>query len=247
MARFVKIASVLFDLEHMRGHPDVAETVLRDTTEKLNGLAGTGLDLVVLSEGVESLGQTPASAETTGEPGPYLNLYSEFASSAQCHVAGSIKLREGDAVYNSVVFVAPEGEVLGAYHKSNLTLGELELGLSPGKGAVVVDTAIGRFGGAICFDLNFEWLRRQYRELAPDILVFPSMYHGGLMQRVWAYECRAFFVSALPFHGGGIVDPLGVPLVATDCYTSVARARVNLDRAVVHLDINRDKFILEGF
>jgi hypothetical protein len=107
---------------------------------------------------------------------------------------------------------------------------------------VVVDTAIGRLGGAICYDLNFEDIRKQYRALKPDILCFASMYHGGLMQVVWAYECRAFFVSALHFHGTGILDPYGRPVQLTDCYTSVARARVNLDRAMVHLDFNRVHF-----
>ena len=62
------------------------------------------------------------------------------------------------------------------------------------------------------------------------------------MQQMWAYECRSFFASALPFHGGGIRDPFGTPLALTDCYTSVAKTTVNLDRAMAHLDFNREKF-----
>jgi hypothetical protein len=68
------------------------------------------------------------------------------------------------------------------------------------------------------------------------------MYHGGLMQQVWAYECRSYLVSALPFIGGGILDPFGRAIALTDCYNSVAVADVNLDRVMVHLDFNRDRF-----
>ena len=63
------------------------------------------------------------------------------------------------------------------------------------------------------------------------------------MQSAWAFECRSFFVSALPFIGGGILDPLGTPLSITDCYNKTARAQINLDSVVVHLDCNREKFI----
>ena len=78
--------------------------------------------------------------------------------------------------------------------------------------------------------------------LKPDIITFASMYHGGLMQQMWAYECRAWFVSSLYFMGCGLLDPFGRPVKLTDCYSPVARATVNLDRAMVHLDYNRDKF-----
>ncbi|MCK5843978.1 MAG: hypothetical protein KAG97_04665, partial [Victivallales bacterium] len=88
----------------------------------------------------------------------------------------------------------------------------------------------------------FEDVRNETAALKPDIITFASMYHGGLMQGLWAYQSQAFFVSALPFHGCGILDPFGIPLALTDCYTDVAVATVNLDRVMVHLDYNRDKF-----
>lgn len=242
MARYVNVAAVQFNSEGKRGASDARRAVLGETSLVLQSLRGYGLDLVVTSEGVEAVGQTLETAERVDAPGPFLEMYMDWAGSENCCVAGSVKLREGHFVYNSVVFIGPDGAILGAYHKSNLTAGEIEGGLTPGRGAVVVDTPVGRLGGAICFDLNFEWLRQEYRARKPDILCFASMYHGGLMQQMWAYDCRAFFVSALPFHGCGILDPFGRPLKVTDCYTSVARARINLDRVMVHLDFNREKF-----
>jgi predicted amidohydrolase len=157
-------------------------------------------------------------------------------------VAASLKTERGGKCYNSIAFLDPKGEVLGVYDKTNLTDGERQGGLTPGSGAVVVESAIGRLGGLICFDLNYDNVLAGYRRLKPDILAFASMYHGGLMQQVFAYQCRSFFASALQFNGCGILDPFGREVKVTDCYTSIARATVDLDRVMVHLDFNRDKF-----
>lgn len=242
MAQIVRVASVLFEETVAEGAPDAKQVVLKQTADALTSLAGLGLDLVVFSEGVGAIGQVLDDAEDPHEPGPFLALYRDFAVAERCHVAGSAKTRVGGKVHNSVVFFGPSGQVLGVYHKVYLTIGELEQGLAPGAGPVVVDTPVGRLAGVICFDLNFETLRQQYRVLKPDILVYSSMYHGGLQQQTWAYDCRAYFVCACQFLGGGILDPFGRPLALTSCYTKVAVADINLDRAMVHLDYNRDRF-----
>jgi hypothetical protein len=247
MSKYLNVASIMFiaggscETRGERGRRRTKKAAFDQTRQALESLRGYGLDLAVLCESVESSGQDLADAEELRAPGRFLSLYLDYAARQKCHLAGSVKLREKGRVYNSIAFVSPGG-ILGAYHKTHLTPTELDMGLSPGLGAVVVDSAIGRLGGVICFDLNFETLRRQYAALKPDILCFASNYHGGLMQGQWAYQCRAFFVSALYFHGGGILDPFGRPRALSDCYTAHPRARINLDRAMVHLDYNRDKF-----
>lgn len=238
MATYVNVASVLFTAT---GMPDIKKATLRHTKEALQSLKGYGLDLIVLCESVEALGQDVDEAEEIRNPGRFLSLYLDYAVREKCHIAGSVKILEESKVYNSIAFVSPEG-ILGAYHKTNLTQGEIDQGIASGQGAVVIDSAIGRLGGAICFDLNFESLRKEYAALKPDILCFSSNFHGGLMQGIWAYQCRSFFISSLYFLGGGILDPFGRPLALTDCYTANPRARINLDRAMVHLDYNREKF-----
>ena len=242
MAHWVRIGSVLFQTKAERGAPDAKEIVLGETAGVMKRFEGRGLDLVAFCEGVEAVGQTIEQAEEPDAPGEFLTLYRDFAVSQRCHVAGTAKTRRDGAVYNSIVFYAPGGERLGIYDKVNLTVPEIDTGLTSGAGPVVVDSAIGRLGGLVCFDLNFEPLRQQYRPLRPVILVFASMYHGGLMQRVWAYDCRAYFVAAWQQRGAGILDPFGRTLAETHCYTDVAIADVNLDRAMVHLDCNQDRF-----
>ncbi len=241
MANYVNVASVMFTATGERGKPETREAAFKHTESALESLRGFGLDLLVTCESVEALGQRMEDAEETASPGRILSLYLDYAASEKCHIAGSVKIQEEGKVYNSIAFVSPGG-IDGVYHKTNLTEGELEMGLTPGNGAVVVDTPVGRLGGAICFDLNFEKLRREYVALKPDIICFSSNYHGGLMQDIWAYQCRSFFISALYFYGGGIKDPFGRPVALSDNYTPHPRARINLDRVMVHLDYNREKF-----
>ena len=224
--KYVSVAAIQFQTAARPDALDARDIVLGETKSALDSVRGLGLDLVVTCEGVEAYGQKLDQAETLSAPGPFLAAYAEFATDESCHVAGSVKLREGDIVYNSIAYIGPDGQPLGAYHKTFLTHGELDEGLAPGPGAQVVESDLGRLGGLICFDLNFERLRHQYRALKPDILTFASMYHGGHMQDMWAHDCRAFFVSALPITGCGIRDPLGTPVRLTDNYNPVARARI---------------------
>ena len=242
MSKYIKIASVQFDEKcAARLDPDAPAKILKQVQDNMKDVEVHNPDLVVFCEGVESRGIPVDRAESFDEPGMFLECYRDFAVRQQCYVAGSVKLREDDRVYNSVAIISPMGKFLGAYHKNFLTMGEVNIGLSAGKEAVVVDTDIGRIGGVICFDLNYHELLHQYRALMPDIIVFPSMFHGGLMQATWAYECQSYFVGALFFHGTGIRDPFGRVVDETDCHHEIAVARVNMDRVMMHLDFNQDK------
>ncbi len=237
MAHFVNVAAVQFQPTiYYDGHHDwdrLREGALESTAKTLDSLGGQGLDLIVLSESISAIGQTSANAENVKTPGPFLRLYMDFARREKTHLVGSCLLREGERVYNSAVVIGPQG-ILGRYRKTFPVPEELEQGISPGNGAAVIDTPVGRIGAAICFDLNFGELRHAYAELHPQIIAFPSMYHGGLVQEIWAYECRSYFVSATCFENCGILDPFGRPLALADDYTRVPRARINLDYVMSH-------------
>jgi predicted amidohydrolase len=203
---------------------------------------GTGVDVVVACEAMAAVGQSASDAEDVGRPGPILSAYMDTARRNHCTVVGSAKIAEADAVYNAQVVVGPNGTVLGRYRKTFITAGEAAAGFAPGPGAEVVETPAGRIGGVICFDLNFTELRAAYHRLAPDLIAFSSMYHGGHVQQSWAYETRAFFVAACKDVLSEIRDPFGRVLAAATAYSQVAIARVNLDRLVVHLDGNQELF-----
>ena len=82
--------------------------------------------------------------------------------------------------------------------------------------APLIECDFGRVGSAICFDLNFSEIRQRYEQARPDLLIFPSMYHGGLMQAYWAYACRAHLVTAVCGLPSAILSPVGNELASHD-------------------------------
>jgi len=64
------------------------------------------------------------------------------------------------------------------------------------------------------------------------------MYHGGLMQRYWAYSCRAHFAGAIAGQPSAILSPVGEIIASSTSYRPYVVATVNLDCAVAHLDVN---------
>jgi len=145
---------------------------------------------------------------------------------------------------NSSVLIDRKGQVAGIYNKNHPTIGEIDKGILCGRQAPVIECDFGRVAMAICFDLNFDELRLKYAKARPDLILFSSMYHGGLMQAYWAYSCRCHFVGAIAGHGtlSEIRDPLGRVMASTTNYFDYAVATVNLDCAVAHLDYNWNRF-----
>ena len=142
---------------------------------------------------------------------------------------------------NTTVLFDRAGAVAGLYHKTYPTIGEMEDGCAPGDGPVVLDTELGRIGFAICYDLNFPELRLAYQELAPDVILFCSMFRGGLQTRWWAYETRAHFVSSVFDPSSRIINPVGRILREITGFTRQMTATLELDCGVFHLDGNGAK------
>ncbi len=143
---------------------------------------------------------------------------------------------------NSIELFDREGRSLGYYDKHFPVISETADGkVLPGAAARIFDCDFGRVGGAICFDLNFDEIRSQYAALRPDLILFSSMYHGGLMQGYWAYSCRAHLVTCIAGLQSGVISPVGHPLAMTTNYFNHVTTTINLDCAVAHLDGNWDK------
>ena len=242
MAKFINIAAVHFEIDAERGAPEAMEKVLRQFACATERLEGCGLDLLVTSEGMGAIGQTVAMAESPLRPGPLYKAYGDFARRNRCVVAGAMKLEDKGKVYNALAFFERDGSWLGAYRKCFLTRRETESGLSHGNEAVTVDSSAGRLGGVICFYLNYDRLRDAYHKQKPDILLFSSMFHGGHLQRNWAYQCRAFLASACKDNTSDIVNPLGRVIASANFFGRISQARINLDRFIMHQDYNMNQF-----
>lgn len=140
---------------------------------------------------------------------------------------------------NSTQIIDRNGEVAGIYNKNHCVIEETTVnGILCGKDAPVIKTDFGTVGCAICFDLNFEPIRKKYEASQPDLILFSSMYHGGLMQNYWAYACRSHFVGSICGDECAILNPLGETIARTTNYFSYISHNVNLDCKLCHLDYN---------
>jgi predicted amidohydrolase len=169
------------------------------------------------------------------------DFFAQVARENHCYmVYSAYRLRPDGTKRNSSVLIDRQGKVVGIYNKNHPTIGEIEKGVLCGKAAPVFETDFGRVAFAICFDLNFDELRLQYVKTKPDLIIFSSMYHGGIMQAYWAYSCRCHFVGAIAGRGtpSQIRDPLGRVVASTTNYFDYAVATVNLDCQLAHLDFN---------
>ena len=202
----------------------------------LRRAAAEGADLAVLPE-VCVVQNHPKWVEGA-EPldGEVVTTLADEARTLGIGVAAGHPTVEGGQIYNSIVLLDRDGRIAGVYHKAYPTIWELQDGITPGHGPLVLDTAFGSIGFAICYDLNFAELRLAYRDLAPDLILFASAFRGGLQNRWWAYETRSHLVSSVIDPQSLVVNPLGRVLLSTSNWTRLATITLNLDCEVVHYD-----------
>ena len=171
------------------------------------------------------------------------DFFAEEARANHCYIAYCAYRSAGDGSWrNCMELIGRNGECAGTYNKNYPVPEETLLGrLRAGREAHVLETDFGKVAMVICFDLNFVELLEKYREQQPDLILFSSVYHGGLMQKVWASRCDAYFIGAVCDDECSVVNPLGETVALSSNYFSHVTAALNLDYQVLHLDGNRKK------
>jgi len=170
------------------------------------------------------------AADSEPLDGSTVRAFRQKARERRCHmVMGSLVEREGSGLFNTTVFIGPDGEIISRYRKIHLfgyQSDETKL-LTPGEEVVVTDTPWGRAGFSTCYDLRFPELFRRMVDREAEIFFIPSAWPLArieawrLFNRARAHENLAFLVScncagenAGKRYGGHsmIVDPWGTVL-----------------------------------
>lgn len=168
------------------------------------------------------------------------DFFARVAAENDCDIVYSAAREMDEGTWrNSSTRMDRQGRVVGIYNKNHVVIEETtKAGILCGCEAPVFECDVGRVAFASRFDLNFDELRLKYVRAKPDLILFSSMYHGGLMQAYWAYSCRAHFVAAIAGLPCGIRDPLGEVVASSTNYFDYVVADVNLDCGLAHLDYN---------
>ena len=109
-------------------------------------------------------------------PGPETDVFAETARRHGVHIGLGLFERDGDAVFNTLALIGPDGAIIGKYHKVHLAvLAESDSGVRPGDSFPVWDTDLGRIGANICMDSSAAESSRLVGLGGADYLLLPIM------------------------------------------------------------------------
>ncbi len=253
LVRVVSLGPVTPIVDLSLSPQEIVDTMIKFWDSKIGEVLPYRPDLIVLPEACdrpaamnENWEQEKAYYRVRGNR--ILKHLERIARDHHTYIVYSYKFETEDGIFrNASVLIDREGKVAGTYYKNYPTIGEIDRGIVPGKETPVFQCDFGTVGMLICFDLNFEELKKEYARKHPDILIFSSRYQGGIMQKYWALSCQSFFVSACegkPFLPSEIYDRLGERLAwSNPHYLNFAYAEINLDSKLVHRDNNMEKMM----
>ena len=242
MSRQLRISICAYNIiRDVNNVPQAGLPQIKQAMELVKQAKYQGAQLVVLPEICALIGVEETMNFAEPLDGDCFSLVANTAKELNIYIAFNHPSVVDGNKYNSTVLFNSNGQIEGVYNKTYPTIWEMEAGCVPGKGAVVLDTYIGRIGFATCYDLNFSVLRTAYRDLNPDLILFPSYFRGGLQCRWWAFETRSYLVSSVIDPGSVIVNPIGRVIKKIDCINSIMTQTIELDYKVLHHDYNNLK------
>ncbi|HVT63644.1 MAG TPA: carbon-nitrogen hydrolase family protein [Mycobacteriales bacterium] len=193
--------------------------------------ADHGADLVVAPEGaMHDFGTPDLALGPVAEQldGPFVSGVAEAARRRGIAViAGMFEVADGARVFNTVVAVSPQGDLLGRYRKQHLfdALGWMEsdrLASGDPDDRLVVPIAGMSVGVMTCYDVRFPELARALADDGAEVLVVPSAWVAGehkleqwqALTTARAIENVCYVAGSVqnpPLYTGGsrIVDPWG--------------------------------------
>jgi 5-aminopentanamidase len=146
---------------------------------RLDEAAGAGAELLVLPECAipgymfDSAEEALPYAEEI--PGPASEAFERECSRLGVHAICGLLERDGDTLHNAAILVGPDG-LIGSYRKTHLPFLGVDRFVVPGDELKVFDTALGRIGLIICYDLRFPEVTRTLALHGADIVALPTNF-----------------------------------------------------------------------
>ncbi len=159
--------------------------------------AGQGADLIVLPEYL-SCQRLPGNLTDHAEPvpGPCSEYLGSLAAKYDTHIVAGLLERDSTLVYNVAVLLGPDGELIGKYRKVALPREEIERGISPGHEYPVFDTAFGKVGMMVCYDVFFPEVARRLTMNGAEIIALPIAGGNPELAQARAIENHVYLVSS---------------------------------------------------
>lgn len=187
------------------------------TAEAVARAAAADADWVLTPECTNALSSNRAHQRAVfhrEEDDPTLSaLRDQAARSGVWLLIGSLGLLTDDAdgrFANRSLLIGPDGGIVARYdkiHMFDVNVSETEVyresaGYRPGGRAVLADTALGRIGMTVCYDLRFPHLYRRLAQAGAQILTVPAAFnhitgaaHWEVLLRARAIETGCFVLA----------------------------------------------------
>jgi predicted amidohydrolase len=217
---------------------------------RLEEAAAAGADLLVLPECAipgymfDSAEEALPYAEEI--PGPSTEAFERECARLGVHAIAGLLERDGDTLHNAAILVGPDG-LIGSYRKTHLPFLGVDRFVTPGDELKVFDTALGRIGLIICYDLRFPEVTRTLALAGADLVALPTNFpmaaklQCDVIAPARAAENRIYLLVANrvgkerwgEFCGlSQIVDPYGTRLAEADqTEEAVLVAEVDVEKA----------------
>jgi predicted amidohydrolase len=224
--------------------------------------AADGANVIVVPECFAYLGPEDgkfAIAEPLPGGGPILQRMAALAreTNSELVLGGFYEATsQPRKVKNACVHLGRDGAVKAVYRKIHLFDVDLPDGtklqesatVEPGSDVVVTDTALGRVGLSVCYDVRFPELYRRLVDLGATLLVVPAAFtlttgkdHWHVLLRARAIEAQCYVIAAAQtgLHFGTrrsyghalISDPWGT--VVAECSEGEGYALASIDAGLV--------------
>jgi len=142
-------------------------------------------------------------ASSVDVPGPAAEALGAVARRNQVYLVTGVVEREGGTLYCSVLFLGPDGTLLGKHRKLMPTAAErLVWGFGDGSTMEVIGTPIGRLGAAICWENYMPLLRMHLYGQGIELYCAPTADDRETWQatvRHIALEGRCFVLACNQF------------------------------------------------
>jgi len=219
------------------------DMLLRDTLAMIDEMARQGqergwpLDLAVLPECSFQFMKESVEEVAEALDGRIVTATAEKARQYHTYATAPVQTRRDGRVYNSVVLLDRQGEVVGVYDKVFPVMmgdGSLEYGITPGRQFPVFELDFGRVGMQICWDLAFDDGWQALSDQDAELVVFPTnpAVLTALRGRAWRH---GYYIAASTVHPpAAIASPTGRLLGVTCEDREVLVVRIDLDFRVLH-------------
>ncbi|MHB0964388.1 MAG: amidohydrolase [Gemmatimonadaceae bacterium] len=231
-----------------------------------------GTDLIVLPETFTTGFSNDAVASAESMEGESVAWMRAMARERDAAVTGSVQIRDGDAVFNRLLFATPDG-ALHQYDKRHLfRMAREQEWYAAGDERIVVEYRGWRICPLVCYDLRFPVFSRNRVDptraggLEYDLLLYvanwPAKRHEAwrtlLRARAMENLCYVVGVNRAGVDGNGhaydggslVADPVGTDVLVCDAAPQVVRAALSLERLREHrrrfpAHLDADRFVID--